>query len=68
MNTSAPQSFHVQGMTCSHCERAVTQAVQRLDPSAQVVIDRPAGQVQVQSSLPREAIASAIASEGYAVQ
>ena len=61
------QTFNVQGMTCGHCERAVTQAVQTLDPQAQVKIDRPAGKVEVQSSQPREAIARAIAEEGYEV-
>jgi copper chaperone len=54
-------------MTCGHCERAVTQAVQSVDPQAQVKIDRPAGKVEVQSSQPREAIARAIAEEGYEV-
>ena len=29
--------FDVQGMTCGHCERAVTDAVLELDPQAQVV-------------------------------
>ncbi len=62
------QSFQVQGMSCGHCERAVTQAVQRLDPAAQVKIDRPAGQVEVETTQPREAVAKAIAEEGYAVQ
>jgi len=61
------QSFDVQGMTCGHCEKAVTQAVQSVDPQAKVTIDRPAGKVQVQSSQPREAIARAIAEEGYQV-
>jgi copper chaperone len=61
------QTFNVQGMTCGHCERAVTQAVQALDPQAQVTIDRPAGQVEVRSEQPREAIARAIAEEGYEV-
>ena len=61
------QTFNVQGMTCGHCERAVTQAVQSLDPQAQVTIDRPAGKVEVQSTQPREAIARAIAEEGYEV-
>ena len=28
--------FTVQGMTCGHCERAVTQAVQGVDDQAQV--------------------------------
>ncbi len=62
------QNFQVQGMTCGHCERAVTQAVQRVDPTAEVKIDRPAGKVEVQTTQPREAIAQAIAEEGYAVQ
>ncbi len=62
------QTFHVQGMTCGHCERAVTQAVKSVDPAAQVKIDRAAGQVDVQTERPREQIAQAIAQEGYAVQ
>jgi copper chaperone len=61
------QTFQVQGMTCGHCEMAVKKAVQSVDPQAQVTIDRPAGKVEVQSSQPREAIAHAIAEEGYEV-
>ena len=61
------QTFNVQGMTCGHCEKAVTKAVQSVDPQAKVTIDRPAGKVEVQSSQPREAIAHAIAEEGYEV-
>lgn len=61
------QIFNVQGMTCGHCEKAVTRAVQSVDPQAQVVIDRPAGKVEVQSTQARESIARAIAEEGYAV-
>jgi copper chaperone len=65
--TTMNQTFQVQGMTCGHCERAVTQAVRQLDPGAEVRIDRPAGRVDVRSEQPREAIARAIAEEGYAV-
>jgi copper chaperone len=61
------QTFDVKGMTCSHCERAVTQAVKTVDPAAQVKIDLPAGKVEVRTSQPREAIAHAIAEEGYTV-
>ncbi len=61
------QVFNVQGMTCGHCEKAVTQAVRSVDPQAQVSIDRPAGKVEVQTSEPRDAIARAIAEEGYEV-
>jgi len=61
------QNFDVQGMTCGHCERAVTQAVKTVDPQAAVKVDLARGKVEVQTSRPREAIAKAIADEGYAV-
>jgi copper chaperone len=60
-------TLNVQGMTCGHCERAVTRAVQRVDPGAQVRIDRPQNQVVVQSTAPVELLAAAIAEEGYVV-
>lgn len=59
--------FEVQGMTCGHCERAVTSAIQELDPQAQVRIDRAQNRVDVDSSQPREALSAAIAEEGYQV-
>ena len=60
-------TLEVQGMTCGHCERAVTDAVLELDPQAQVRIDRAQHRVEVDSTQPREALAAAIAEEGYAV-
>lgn len=62
------QTFDVQGMTCGHCERAVTQAVKSVDPAAEVKIDRASGKVEVQTTQPREELARAIAEEGYTVQ
>ena len=59
--------FTVQGMTCGHCERAVTRAVLQIDPQAQVKIDRAANRVEVQSTQTRESVAKAIAEEGYQV-
>jgi len=61
------QTFTVTGMTCSHCEQAVTRAVKQVDPQAQVKIDRAQNRVEVQSAAPREALSKAIAEEGYAV-
>jgi copper chaperone len=61
------QEFTVVGMSCGHCERAVTQAVQRIDPTALVTINRSAQEVRVNSEQPRQAIARAIAEEGYEV-
>ncbi|AZF45928.1 MULTISPECIES: heavy-metal-associated domain-containing protein [unclassified Pseudomonas] len=61
------QVFKVQGMTCGHCVRAVTQAVRSQDADAEVTVDLAAKQVSVQSKLDREAIAGLIREEGYTV-
>lgn len=61
------QTFNVQGMSCGHCEKAVTQAVKSVDPAAVVKVDLATGKVEVQSAKDREAIAKAIAEEGYPV-
>ena len=61
------QVFEVQGMTCGHCERAVTNAIQGVDAQAQIKIDRAANRVEIESSASREAVAAAIAEEGYKV-
>ncbi|OGB17938.1 MAG: heavy metal transport/detoxification protein [Burkholderiales bacterium RIFCSPLOWO2_12_67_14] len=61
------QIFSVQGMTCGHCEKAVTTAIRSLDPQAEVRIDRGQNRVEVQTEQPREAVAEAIREEGYTV-
>ena len=67
MNQSVEQIFEVTGMTCDHCENAVTRAIKQLDPAAEVAIDRAQNKVQVQSQQPREALAKVMAQEGYSV-
>lgn len=61
------QTFTVTGMTCGHCEKAVTRALKTADPQAEVRIDRQLNKVEVESTLPRETLAEAIADEGYVV-
>jgi copper chaperone len=61
------QIFSVQGMTCGHCEKAVTTAIKLLDPQAVVSIDRSQNRVEVDTDQPREALAEAIREEGYTV-
>jgi copper chaperone len=61
------QIFTVEGMTCGHCEKAITKALLSLDAQAKVVIDRTQNTVQVDSDKNREALAQAIADEGYRV-
>jgi copper chaperone len=41
--------------------------VKAVDPTAEVKVDLGSGKVQVQTAQPREAIAKAIAEEGYPV-
>ena len=61
------QTFTVTGMTCGHCEKAVTRALKQADPQAEVSIDRSANKVEVQSQQPRELLVNAIVEEGYEV-
>lgn len=60
-------TFTVNGMTCGHCEKAVTQALKSVDPQAQVAIDRSQNRVDVESAQPAQALAHAIQEEGYQV-
>ncbi|PZO16427.1 MAG: heavy metal transport/detoxification protein [Burkholderiales bacterium] len=59
--------FTVQGMTCGHCEKAVTTAIKLVDPQAQVTIDRAQNRVEVVTTQPRDTLAAAIREEGYQV-
>jgi len=62
------ESFTVTGMTCGHCEAAVSRAIRRLDAGAEVAIDRSRNLVEVRaSSQSREALAQVIRDEGYDV-
>lgn len=60
--------FTVEGMTCGHCEKAVTKALVSLDPQAKVIIDRGHNKVTVESAQARETLRQAIAEEGYRVE
>ncbi|WP_312935837.1 heavy-metal-associated domain-containing protein [Pseudomonas sp.] len=59
------QVFNVQGMTCGHCVKAVTAAVQAQDPTAEVKVDLAARQVSVKSPLAAQQILESIREEGY---
>jgi copper chaperone len=60
--------FTVEGMTCGHCEKAVTKALVTVDPQAKVIIDRSQNVVSVESEQARETLRHAIAEEGYKIQ
>ncbi|MGH8379739.1 heavy-metal-associated domain-containing protein [Pseudomonas sp.] len=59
------QVFNVQGMTCGHCVKAVTRAVQAQDAAAVIEVDLGEKQVKVQSSLQAPEILQLIREEGY---
>lgn len=59
------QVFNVQGMTCGHCVKAVTQALQGQDAAARVEVDLAQKQVRVESALPAARIVELIAEEGF---
>ncbi len=57
----------VAGMTCGHCVRAVTGAIQAKDPAAKVEVLLDRGLVRATTTLPAAAVAEAVAGEGYTV-
>ena len=58
----------VQKMTCNQCVRAVTTAVQSVDPQAKVEVNLADGTVRVAGGVDAETAARAIRGEGYTVR
>ncbi|HEY1027332.1 MAG TPA: cation transporter [Pseudomonas sp.] len=61
------QQFKVGGMSCGHCVRAITRAIQALDQAARVEVDLAAGLVRVDARLDAAQVQAAIREEGYEV-
>lgn len=57
----------VEGMSCGHCVKAVTKAVEAVSPGAQVDIDLAGGLVSVTGADNAPAISAAIEDAGYTV-
>ncbi len=57
----------VEGMTCEHCVRAVTDAVCALPGVVGVAVDLGAARVKVQGEPDPAAVRAAIENEGYKV-
>jgi len=62
------QVFNVEGMSCGHCVKAITQAVQAKDPAASVRVDLAAKEVGVESALTAQQVIEAISEEGHGVK
>jgi len=59
--------FQVQGMSCAHCVKAVTQAVQSAYPDARVEVDLDSGRVRVERADDAARVARLIEEAGYTV-
>jgi copper chaperone len=57
--------FTLPDMTCGHCVRTVTETVKQLDPEAQVAADLASHTVRIETRLPADQVAQALAEEGY---
>jgi copper chaperone len=66
---SVTTTYQVAGMTCGHCEAAVTSEISRLPGVQQVRVDLATGEVAVTSDapLPTDAVRGAVDEAGYAL-
>src|SRR3954471_2173298 len=60
-------TFQVNGMTCAHCQRAVSEEIAAVDGVASVTVDLASGTVTVTADRPvdRADIAAAVDEAGY---
>jgi copper ion binding protein len=62
------KTFKVIGMTCDHCVRSVTQALESQDGVTRVVVDLKAGRARVEydeSRVTAGQLEAVVAGEGY---
>lgn len=58
--------FTLPTMSCRHCVKTVTQTVHQIDAQAALQIDLPEHRVRIESHLPAQTFAAALAEQGYA--
>lgn len=59
------ETYHVKGMTCQHCVRAVTEAIKGLPNVEDVQVDLESGVVKIKGKPDKVAVKKAIEEEGY---
>ena len=59
------RSYRVKGMSCGGCVRAVTNAIRRRAPQAEVSVDLDKGLVTVEGEAAEAEIRGAIADAGF---
>ena len=58
-------SFEIPNMSCGHCVRTITEAVQAADPAAQVHADLERHRVDVETHVERALVAQRLTQAGY---
>lgn len=57
--------FDIPAMNCGHCVKAITEALEQLDPGAKVSVDLSAKKVTLDTVQDRAAVAAALTEAGY---
>ena len=65
MNTT---ELNVSGMTCGHCQTAVTKALKSVEGVSDARVDLASGKATVTGTPDPQALISAIVEEGYGAQ
>jgi copper chaperone len=60
--------FHIPGMNCGGCLRAITRAIQALDPQVRVEADLEARTIKVISAESEASLLNALSNGGYPAQ
>lgn len=67
MTSTTSTTYDVQGMTCGHCVRAVTEEINEVDGVSSVEVSLEAGTALVGGDADPEAVKAAVAEAGYQV-
>ena len=67
MDPMTATTYEVQGMTCGHCVRAVTEEISGLDGVQSVEVSLEDGSAVVAGDPDPDAVRAAVAEAGYAV-
>lgn len=57
--------LNISGMSCTHCERAVQQALASVPGVENVAVDQATGRASVEGNPDTQALLAAVAAEGY---
>lgn len=57
--------FHVEGMSCGGCAKAVEKIILKSDPAGKVTVDLEKAKVEAETSADPAALAAAISAGGF---